>query len=61
MGRSTSTLGLSGLRYYALERSFQGLIQRGLRLFVFLLRDMALLVFDFELKKFFFESFEQKS
>src|SRR6266550_6882767 len=52
---------LTGLRYHALERAFKGLIQCGLRFFIFRLRDVALLVFDFELKEFFLEGFEQKT
>src|SRR5580698_474687 len=44
----------------SLYGAFQRLVQRGLCLLVFLLRDSALLVLDFELEDFFFQSFEQQ-
>jgi len=43
----------------SLHGSLQRLVQRGLGFLVFLLRDSALFVFDFELEDFFFQGFEQ--
>jgi hypothetical protein len=45
--------------YSALHRALQRLVQRGLGFLVFLLRDSALLVFDFELEDLFFQSSKQ--
>ena len=38
---------------FPLEGAFQGLVQRGLGLVVFLLRDASLLVIEFQLEEFF--------
>ena len=43
----------------ALDGALQRAVQRGFGFFVFLLGDLALLVFDFELEEFFFQCFEQ--
>src|SRR5262245_35749436 len=43
----------------ALDRPFQGLIERCLRLFVLLLSDASLLVLNLELEELFLESFQQ--
>ena len=40
------------------HRALQRLVQRGFGLFIFLLRDSALLVFDFELEDLFFQGLE---
>src|SRR5579863_1204235 len=49
----------SGFLGFALQRVLQGLVQRGFRFFVLLLRDVALFVLDFELEEFFFQGFKQ--
>ncbi|SRR6266852_3964157 len=56
-GLGWSGLGLFG--GFALQRALQRLIQGSFRLLVFLLRDVSLLVFDFELEEFFFQAFQQ--
>ena len=42
-----------------LQSAFKSLIESGSRFFVFLRRDLALFLFYFELKQFFFQRFEQ--
>ena len=59
--QSREYAALRGLCHSAFERSFQGLIQRGFGFFIFLMGNATLLMFNFELKKFFFESFEQQT
>src|SRR5258705_1389062 len=44
---------------FALDGSFQRAIEGGFGLLVFLLRDLALLVLDFELEEFFLQRLEQ--
>jgi hypothetical protein len=44
---------------FAFQGALEGLVQGGLRAFVFLLADAALFVFDLELEEFFFQAFEQ--
>ncbi len=43
----------------AFDGAFQGSVERGFGFVVFLLRDLALLVLDFQLKEFFLQSFQQ--
>src|SRR5579863_9802894 len=50
---------LNLLRGFALQRALEGVIQGSLRFFVFLLRDAALLVFDFEFEEFVLQAFQQ--
>ena len=57
--RPSSAYLASGFDSASLEGALQGLVQGGFSLFVFLLRDSALFVFDFELKDLFFQGFEQ--
>src|SRR5437870_3262217 len=63
LGQQTEGTGphprLLGLLGSPLERPLQSLIQRGLGLLVFRLRDTSLLMLHFQLKKFLFEGFEQ--
>ena len=40
---------------FALQRALQVLVKRGLYAVVFLLRDLGLFVFNFQLEKFFFQ------
>ena len=51
----------SGVLSLTLNCTLQGLVQSGFVLLVFLLRNLALLAFDFQLEKFFFQGLEQKS
>src|SRR4029077_14746859 len=54
------TIRVSGLfGSFALEGALQSVVEGGLGLLVFLLRNVPLLVVDFELEKLFFQSFEQ--
>jgi hypothetical protein len=56
---SSGMLNASRLLSFALEGSFQSLIQSGSVLFVFLLGDVALLAVNLELEEFFLKSFQQ--
>jgi hypothetical protein len=49
----------SGFLCFAFQGALQGLIQSGFSLFVLLLRNLALLVFDFEFKEFVFQSLQK--
>jgi len=49
----------SGLLCFAFQGALQGLIQSSFSLFVLLLRDLALLVFDFEFEEFVFQSLQK--
>ena len=44
---------------FAFKGALQGLIEGGFGFFVFVVRDAALFVFDFELEELFFQGFEQ--
>ena len=50
-----------GRRGYALDGSFQGLVQRGPGLLVFLLGNAALLMLHFQLKHLFLQRLEQQT
>ena len=58
-GRDARPLSACDFGYSALHCALQGLVQRGFGFLVFLLRDSALLVFDFELEDLFFQSSKQ--
>ena len=52
-------LALHLLASFALQRALQRLVERGFYAVVFLLRDVAPFVFDFQLEKFFFQPLQQ--
>jgi hypothetical protein len=58
-GRDAHPLSACDFGYSALRCALQGLVQGGFGFLVFLLRDSALLVFDFELEDLFFQSSKQ--